>query len=223
MIMSKKEKIFRTTKEVLKTAKRRKTSSTRWLQRQINDPYVRQAQAEGKRSRAAYKIIQIDEKYKIFNLGDSVLDLGAAPGSWTEVALERAGGFTLAIDVLDMDSIKKAVILKADLQEEESVDLIKKLSVDKFDVVLSDMAASTTGHKSTDHIRTQALAELAALYAVDFLKKGGTFCAKVFQGGTHGDLLLELKKNFKTIKHYKPDASRKGSPETYVIAKGFQE
>ena len=223
MIMSKKEKIFRTTKEVLKTAKRRKTSSTRWLQRQINDPYVRQAQAEGKRSRAAYKIIQIDEKYKIFNLGDSVLDLGAAPGSWTEVALERAGGFTLAIDILDMDSIKKAVILKADLQEEESVDLIKKLSVDKFDVVLSDMAASTTGHKSTDHIRPQALAELAALYAVDFLKKGGTFCAKVFQGGTHGDLLLELKKNFKTIKHYKPDASRKGSPETYVIAKGFQE
>ncbi len=223
MIMSKKEKIFRTTKEVLKTAKRRKTSSTRWLQRQINDPYVRQAQAEGKRSRAAYKIIQIDERYKIFNLGDSVLDLGAAPGSWTEVALERAGGFTLAIDILDMDSIKKAVILKADLQEEESVDLIKKLSVDKFDVVLSDMAASTTGHKSTDHIRTQALAELAALYAVDFLKKGGTFCAKVFQGGTHGDLLLELKKNFKTIKHYKPDASRKGSPETYVIAKGFQE
>ena len=221
--MSKKEKIFRTTKEVLKTAKRRKSSSTRWLQRQINDPYVRQAQAEGKRSRAAYKIIQIDERYKIFNLGDSVLDLGAAPGSWTEVALERAGGFTLAIDILDMDSIKKAVILKADLQEEESVELIKKLSVDKFDIVLSDMAASTTGHKSTDHIRTQALAELAALYAVDFLKKGGTFCAKVFQGGTHGDLLLDLKKNFKTIKHYKPDASRKGSPETYVIAKGFQE
>ena len=221
--MSKKEKIFRTTKEVLKTAKRRKSSSTRWLQRQINDPYVRQAQAEGKRSRAAYKIIQIDERYKIFNLGNSVLDLGAAPGSWTEVALERAGGFTLAVDILDMDSIKKAVILKADLQEEESVELIKKLSVDKFDIVLSDMAASTTGHKSTDHIRTQALAELAALYAVDFLKKGGTFCAKVFQGGTHGDLLLDLKKNFKTIKHYKPDASRKGSPETYVIAKGFQE
>ena len=221
--MSKKEKIFRTTKEVLKTAKRRKSSSTRWLQRQINDPYVRQAQAEGKRSRAAYKIMQIDKKYKIFNLGDSVLDLGAAPGSWTEVALERAGGFTLAVDILDMDNINKAVILKADLQEEDSAELIRKLSINKFDIVLSDMAASTTGHKSTDHIRTQALAELAALYAVDFLKKGGTFCAKVFQGGTHGDLLIELKKNFKTIKHYKPDASRKGSPETYVIAKGFQE
>ena len=221
--MSKKEKIFRTTKEVLKTAKRRKSSSTRWLQRQINDPYVRQAQAEGKRSRAAYKIIQIDEKYKIFNLGDSVLDLGAAPGSWTEVALEKAGGFTLAVDILDMDNINKAVILKADLQEEDSAELIRKLSINMFDIVLSDMAASTTGHKSTDHIRTQALAELAALYAVDFLKKGGIFCAKVFQGGTHGDLLIELKKNFKTIKHYKPDASRKGSPETYVIAKGFQE
>ena len=221
--MSKKEKIFRTTKEVLKTAKRRKSSSTRWLQRQINDPYVRQAQAEGKRSRAAYKIIQIDEKYKIFKLGDSVLDLGAAPGSWTEVALERGGGFTLAVDILDMNNINKAVILKADLQEEDSAELIRKLSINKFDIVLSDMAASTTGHKSTDHIRTQALAELAALYAVDFLKKGGTFCAKVFQGGTHGDLLIELKKNFKTIKHYKPDASRKGSPETYVIAKGFQE
>ena len=221
--MSKKEKIFRTTKEVLKTAKRRKSSSTRWLQRQINDPYVRQAQAEGKRSRAAYKIIQIDEKYKIFNLGDSVLDLGAAPGSWTEVALERGGGFTLAVDILDMNNINKAVILKADLQEEDSAELIRKLSINKFDIVLSDMAASTTGHKSTDHIRTQALAELAALYAVDFLKKGGIFCAKVFQGGTHGDLLIELKKNFKTIKHYKPDASRKGSPETYVIAKGFQE
>ena len=221
--MSKKEKIFRTTKEVLKTAKRRKSSSTRWLQRQINDPYVRQAQAEGKRSRAAYKIIQIDEKYKIFNLGDSVLDLGAAPGSWTEVALERGGGFTLAVDILDMNNINKAVILKADLQEEDSAELIRKLSINMFDIVLSDMAASTTGHKSTDHIRTQALAELAALYAVDFLKKGGTFCAKVFQGGTHGDLLIELKKNFKMIKHYKPDASRKGSPETYLIAKGFQE
>ena len=220
--MSKKEKIFRTTKEVLKTAKRRKSSSTRWLQRQINDTYVRQAQAEGKRSRAAYKIIQIDEKYKIFNEGNSALDLGAAPGSWTEVAIERAGGFVLAVDILDMDNMDRAVILKTDLQEEDSVGLINKLAVEKFDVVLSDMAASTTGHKSTDHIRTQALAELAALYAIDFLKPGGTFCTKVFQGGTHNDLLLNLKNNFKKIKHYKPDASRKGSPETYLIAREFK-
>ena len=220
--MTKKEKIFRTTKEVVKTARRRKNSSTRWLQRQINDPYVRQAQAEGKRSRAAYKIIQIDEKFNIFDKGNSVLDLGAAPGSWTEVALERAGGITVAVDILDMDDIKNAIILKADLSDEESSDLIKKLSNEKFDVVLSDMAASTTGHKQTDHIRTQALAELAALYAIEFLKPGGIFCSKVFQGGTHGDLLLNLKSNFKSIKHFKPDASRKGSPETYVIAKDFK-
>ena len=220
--MIKKGKIFRTTKEVVKTARRRKNSSTRWLQRQINDPYVRQAQAEGKRSRAAYKIIQIDEKFNIFGKGNSVLDLGAAPGSWTEVALERAGGITVAIDILDMDDIKNAIILKADLSDEESSYLIKKLSNEKFDVVLSDMASSTTGHKQTDHIRTQALAELAALYAIEFLKPGGVFCAKVFQGGTHSDLLLNLKSNFKSIKHFKPHASRKGSPETYVIAKDFK-
>ena len=220
--MTKKEKIFRTTKEVVKTARRRKNSSTRWLQRQINDPYVRQAQAEDRRSRAAYKIIQIDEKFNIFDKGNSVLDLGAAPGSWTEVALERAGGITVAVDILDMDDIKNAIILKADLSDEISSDLIKKLSNEKFDVVLSDMAASTTGHKQTDHIRTQALAELAALYAIEFLKPGGIFCTKVFQGGTHSDLLLNLKSNFKSIKHFKPDASRKGSPETYVIAKDFK-
>ena len=219
--MTKKGKIFRTTKEVVKTARRRKNSSTRWLQRQINDPYVRQAKAEGKRSRAAYKIIQIDEKFNIFNKGNSVLDLGAAPGSWTEVALERAGGITVAVDILDMDNIKNAIILKADLSNEDSSDLIKNLINEKFDVVLSDMAAPTTGHKQTDHVRTQALAELAALYAIEFLKPGGIFCAKVFQGGTHSDLLLNLKNNFKSIKHFKPDASRKGSPETYVIAKDF--
>ena len=220
--MTKKEKIFRTTKEVIKTAKRRKNSSTRWLQRQINDPYVRQAQAEGRRSRAAYKIIQIDEKFNIFKKGNSVLDLGAAPGSWTEVALNKAGGVTVAVDILEMEDIKNAIILKADLSDENSSNLIKKLNNEKFDIVLSDMAASTTGHKQTDHIRTQALAELAASYAVEFLRTGGVFCAKVFQGGTHGDLLLNLKSNFKSIKHFKPDASRKGSPETYVIAKDFK-
>ena len=220
--MTKKEKIFRTTKEVVKTARRRKNSSTRWLQRQINDPYVRQAQAEGKRSRAAYKIIQIDEKFNIFQKGNSVLDLGAAPGSWTEVALDRAGGVTVAVDILEMEDIKNAIILKADLSDENSSNLIKKLNNEKFDIVLSDMAASTTGHKQTDHIRTQALAELAALYAIEFLKPGGIFCAKVFQGETHGDILLNLKSNFKSIKHFKPDASRKGSPETYVIARDFK-
>ena len=220
--MTKKEKIFRTTKEVVKTARRRKNSSTRWLQRQINDPYVRQAQSEGKRSRAAYKIIQIDEKFNIFKKGDSVLDLGAAPGSWTEVALEKSGGLVVAVDILDMTDIKNALILKADLSDENSSNLIRKLNNEKFNIVLSDMAASTTGHKQTDHIRTQALAELAAIYATEFLKPGGIFCAKVFQGGTHGELLLSLKNNFKSIKHFKPDASRKASPETYLIAKDFK-
>lgn len=220
--MTKKEKIFRTTKEVVKTARRRKNSSTRWLQRQINDPYVRQAQSEGKRSRAAYKIIQIDEKFNIFKKDDSVLDLGAAPGSWTEVALEKSGGLIVAVDILDMTDIKNALILKADLSDENSSNLIRKLNNEKFDIVLSDMAASTTGHKQTDHIRTQALAELAAIYATEFLKPGGIFCAKVFQGGTHGELLLSLKNNFKSIKHFKPDASRKASPETYLIAKDFK-
>ena len=220
--MTKKEKIFRTTKEVVKTARRRKNSSTRWLQRQINDPYVRLAQSEGKRSRAAYKIIQIDEKFNIFKKGDSVLDLGAAPGSWTEVALEKSGGLVVAVDILDMTDIKNALILKADLSDENSSNLIRKLNSEKFDIVLSDMAASTTGHKQTDHIRTQALAELAAIYATEFLKPGGIFCAKVFQGGTHGELLLSLKNNFKSIKHFKPDASRKASPETYLIAKDFK-
>ncbi|RPF90637.1 MAG: RlmE family RNA methyltransferase [Rhizobiales bacterium TMED168] len=220
--MTKKEKIFRTTKEVVKTARRRKNSSTRWLQRQINDPYVRLAQSEGKRSRAAYKIIQIDEKFNIFKKGDSVLDLGAAPGSWTEVALEKSGGLIVAVDILDMTDIKNALILKADLSDENSSNLIRKLNSEKFNIVLSDMAASTTGHKQTDHIRTQALAELAAIYATEFLKPGGIFCAKVFQGGTHGELLLSLKNNFKSIKHFKPDASRKASPETYLIAKDFK-
>ena len=220
--MTKKEKIFRTTKEVVKTARRRKNSSTRWLQRQINDPYVRLAQSEGKRSRAAYKIIQIDEKFNIFKKGDSVLDLGAAPGSWTEVALEKSGGLVVAVDILDMTDIKNALILKADLSDENSSNLIRKLNSEKFNIVLSDMAASTTGHKQTDHIRTQALAELAAIYAIEFLKPGGIFCAKVFQGGTHGELLLSLKNNFKSIKHFKPDASRKASPETYLIAKDFK-
>lgn len=220
--MTKKEKIFRTTKEVVKTARRRKNSSTRWLQRQINDPYVRLAQSEGKRSRAAYKIIQIDEKFNIFKKDDSVLDLGAAPGSWTEVALEKSGGLIVAVDILDMTDIKNALILKADLSDENSSNLIRKLNNEKFNIVLSDMAASTTGHKQTDHIRTQALAELAAIYAIEFLKPGGIFCAKVFQGGTHGELLLSLKNNFKSIKHFKPDASRKASPETYLIAKDFK-
>ena len=220
--MIKKQKPYKRLKEKVKTAKKRKVSSTRWLQRQLNDPYVKQSKAEGRRSRAAYKLIQIDEKFKILKPNQTVLDLGAAPGSWSEVIASISNTKIIAIDKLDMDPISGAEVLKLDLSTEEAFNKIKEYLNKKVDVVLSDMASDTTGHKSTDHIRTQELAELAADYAINFLKKGGSFCSKVFQGGTHQTLLELLKKNFETVKHFKPEASRKESPENYVIAKGFK-
>jgi len=220
--MIKKQKPYKRLKEKVKTAKKRKVSSTRWLQRQLNDPYVKQSKAEGRRSRAAYKLIQIDEKFKILKPNQTVLDLGAAPGSWSEVIASISNTKIIAIDKLDMDPISGVEVLKLDLSTEEAFNKIKEYLNKKVDVVLSDMASDTTGHKSTDHIRTQELAELAADYAINFLKKGGSFCSKVFQGGTHQALLELLKKNFETVKHFKPEASRKESPENYVIAKGFK-
>ena len=220
--MIKKQKPYKRLKEKVKTAKKRKISSTRWLQRQLNDPYVKQSKAEGRRSRAAYKLIQIDEKFKILKPNQTVLDLGAAPGSWSEVIAGISNTKVIAIDKLDMDPVSGVEVLKLDLSREEAFNKIKEYLNKKVDVVLSDMASDTTGHKSTDHIRTQELAELAADYAINFLKKGGSFCSKVFQGGTHQALLELLKKNFETVKHFKPEASRKESPENYVIAKGFK-
>ena len=220
--MIKKQKPYKRLKEKVKTAKKRKVSSTRWLQRQLNDPYVKQSKAEGRRSRAAYKLIQIDEKFKILKPNQTVLDLGAAPGSWSEVIAGISNTKVIAIDKLDMDPVSGVEVLKLDLSREEAFNKIKEYLNKKVDVVLSDMASDTTGHKSTDHIRTQELAELAADYAINFLKKGGSFCSKVFQGGTHQALLELLKKNFETVKHFKPEASRKESPENYVIAKGFK-
>ena len=220
--MIKKQKPYKRLKETVKTAKKRKISSTRWLQRQLNDPYVKQSKAEGRRSRAAYKLIQIDEKFKILKPNQIILDLGAAPGSWSEVIASISNTKVIAIDKLDMDPMSGVKVLKLDLSTEEAFNKIKEYLNKKVDVVLSDMASDTTGHKSTDHIRTQELAELAADYAINFLKKGGSFCSKVFQGGTHQALLELLKKNFKTVKHFKPEASRKESPENYVIAKGFK-
>ena len=219
--MIKKQKTYKRLKEKVKTAKKRKISSTRWLQRQLNDPYVKQSKAEGRRSRAAYKLIQINEKFDLLRPNQVVLDLGSAPGSWSEVVSQIKGNKVVAVDKLEMDPISGVEIFNLDLSLQESFDQIRKV-VTEVDLVLSDMASDTTGHKSTDHIRTQELAELAADYALDFLKTGGSFCSKVFQGGTHQTLLDILKKNFNTIKHYKPDASRKGSPENYVIAKGFK-
>ena len=220
--MIKKQKPYKRLKEKVKTAKKRKISSTRWLQRQLNDPYVKQSKAEGRRSRAAYKLIQIDEKFKILKPNQIILDLGAAPGSWSEVIASISNTKVIAIDKLDMDPMSGVKVLKLDLSTEEAFNKIKEYLNKKVDVVLSDMASDTTGHKSTDHIRTQELAELAADYAINLLKKGGSFCSKVFQGGTHQTLLELLKKNFETVKHFKPEASRKESPENYVIAKGFK-
>ena len=193
--MIKKQKPYNRLIEKVKTAKKRKISSTRWLQRQLNDPYVKKSKSEGRRSRAAYKLIQIDEKFSLLKPNQIVLDLGAAPGSWSEVVNQVKGNKVIAVDKLDMDPISGVQFLKLDLSLQESFDEISKI-ISKVDLVLSDMASDTTGHKSTDHIRTQELAELAADYALNFLNAGGSFCSKVFQGGTHQALLDTLKRIF---------------------------
>ncbi|MEC9201068.1 MAG: RlmE family RNA methyltransferase [Pseudomonadota bacterium] len=212
----------------VKTAKGRKISSTRWLERQLNDPYVAQAQKEGYRSRAAYKLIEIDNKYKLLKPGQCVVDLGCAPGGWTQVAVERtksdrnSGAYVIGIDIQDVDIIAGAEILKMDFMDDAAPDEICNLASRSPDLVLSDMAAAVTGHKNTDHLRTIALAEAAAYFAIENLAPDGAFCAKVFQGGTEADLLSELKKNFMRVIHVKPKASRKESSELYVIALGFK-
>ena len=212
----------------VKTAKGRKISSTRWLERQLNDPYVAQAQKEGYRSRAAYKLIEIDNKYKLLKPGQCVVDLGCAPGGWTQVAVKRtksdrnSGAYVIGIDIQDVDMIAGAEILKMDFMDDAAPDEICNLASRSPDLVLSDMAAAVTGHKNTDHLRTITLAEAAAYFAIENLAPDGAFCAKVFQGGTEADLLSELKKNFTRVIHVKPKASRKESSELYVIALGFK-
>ena len=212
----------------VKTAKGRKISSTRWLERQLNDPYVAQAQKDGYRSRAAYKLIEIDDKYKLLKPGQCVVDLGCAPGGWTQVAVKRtrsdrnSGAYVIGIDIQDVDMIAGAEILKMDFMDDAAPDEICNLAGRAPDLVLSDMAAAVTGHKNTDHLRTIALAEAAAYFAIENLAPDGAFCAKVFQGGTEADLLSELKKNFTRVIHVKPKASRKESSELYVIALGFK-
>ena len=212
----------------VKTAKGRKISSTRWLERQLNDPYVAQAQKEGYRSRAAYKLIEIDDKYKLLKPGQCVVDLGCAPGGWTQVAVKRtksdrnSGAYVIGIDIQDVDMIAGAEILKMDFMDDAAPDEICNLAGRAPNLVLSDMAAAVTGHKNTDHLRTIALAEAAAYFAIENLVTDGAFCAKVFQGGTEADLLSELKKNFTRVIHVKPKASRKESSELYVIALGFK-
>lgn len=211
----------------VKTAKGRKISSTRWLERQLNDPYVEKARAEGYRSRAAYKIKEIDERFGIFQRGQCVVDLGCAPGGWLQVAVDRTAalknrGHVVGIDIQDMDPVPGAEVMKLDFMDDEAPSIVKELAGRQVDVVLSDMAAPVTGHRNTDHLRTIALAETAAWFAFEVLKPGGSFCAKVFQGGTEGDLLRDLKANFNRVMHFKPKSSRKESVELYVVGLDFK-
>ena len=212
----------------VKTAKGRKLSSTLWLQRQLNDPYVKQAKAEGYASRAAYKIKEMDDRYHILKKGKRVIDLGAAPGGWTQVSVERTGSspedvLVVGIDYLNMMHVPGAVILEKDFLDDDAPDaLIEALGGHPPDIVLSDMAAPTTGHKRTDHLRTMYLVEVALDFALKVLKPGGHFLSKTFQGGTEAELLNLLKHNFQEIHHVKPPASRDGSVELYLFARNFK-
>ncbi|MBL6458783.1 RlmE family RNA methyltransferase [Belnapia sp. T6] len=206
----------------LKTAKKRSIGSQRWLERQLNDPYVRAAQQQGLRSRAAFKLIELDERFHLLKPGMRVVDLGAAPGGWTQVVAQRGGSRIVALDLLPMDPLPGAIMLQGDFQEEAAERAVLEALDGQADLVLSDMAPNTTGHGATDHLRIIALAELALDFALKVLAPGGGFVAKVFQGGTEKDLLDQLKRNFATVRHGKPPASRKDSAELYVVATGFR-
>ncbi|MBA3069696.1 MAG: RlmE family RNA methyltransferase [Hyphomonas sp.] len=200
----------------------RTESSKKWIERQLQDPYVRKAMDAGFRSRAAYKLLEIDEATQILKKGQRVIDLGCAPGGWIQVALHKGVGEVVGIDLLPVDPIDGARIFLGDVNEPRDVEKVLAALSGPPDLILSDMAANTTGHKQTDHLRTVALVELAVDFAIAHLAPGGSFCSKVFQGGTTKDLLTTLKTHFRTVKHIKPPASRAGSPEIYVVAKGFK-
>lgn len=211
----------------VKTARKRSLSSTLWLERQLNDPYVAQAKRDGFRSRAAYKLIEIEQRYPFFRPGQRIVDLGAAPGGWSQVAASRIGaaegrGSIVGIDLLPIDPLSHVTFAQLDFLDETAPDRLKAMLGGHADVVLSDMAANTTGHKKTDHLRIIGLAELAADFACEVLAPGGIFLSKVFQGGTEGQLLKRLKSDFANVRHVKPQASRAGSAELYVLATGFR-
>jgi len=216
----------------VKTARGRKLSSTLWLDRQLNDPYVKRAVAENLRARAAYKLIEIDDKFHILKPGMRVVDLGSAPGGWSLVAAERVNstgvkknktqGFVLGIDLQEVAPIDGAPQIQLDFMDDGADDIVKEALNGHADVVLSDMAAKATGHKATDHLRIVALCETAALFARDTLAEGGAFIAKVLQGGADGELVTALKRDFKTVRHFKPPASRSDSSEMYLVATGFK-
>ena len=225
--MTKSAKLIRGRKALtvkVKTSKYRKTSSNRWLERQLNDPYVSESKRLGYRSRAAFKLIQLDEKYHFLGKGKTIVDLGCAPGGWTQIAVERnkGTGQVIGIDILETTPVEGATLICQDFTSNDAPDKLKALLNGPADIVMSDMAANTTGHQQTDHLRTIALVEAAYEFAKEVLAEGGIFIAKVFQGGAEGELLADMKSHFSSVSHFKPDASHQTSPETYVVARGFK-
>ena len=211
----------------VKMTPKRTVASARWLERQLNDPYVAQARREGYRSRAAYKLLEIDDKYKMLKRGERIVDLGAAPGGWSQVAAERVGahggrGRVLAIDLLALDPIDGVEFRQMDFHDRKAPDQLREWLGGLADGVLSDMAANATGHRKTDQLRIIGLVELAADFASEVLAPGGFFLAKVLQGGAEGELLARLKRDFATVRHVKPKASRADSAELYLLATGFR-
>jgi 23S rRNA (uridine2552-2'-O)-methyltransferase len=207
----------------IKTAKGRKPSSTRWLERQLNDPYVRRAKAENYRSRAAFKLLELDERFGLLKGAKAVVDLGIAPGGWSQVVRRKVPlGRVVGIDLLPTDPIEGVAILQMDFTDETAPDQLKDALGGEADLVLSDMAANTVGHQQTDHLRTMALVEAGLLFATDVLRPGGAYVAKVLAGGADNQLVAEMKRHFTSVKHAKPPASRKDSSEWYVIAQGFK-
>lgn len=206
----------------LKAAGSMKPSSRKWLTRQLNDPYVEAARARGYRSRAAFKLIELDEKYGLIGKGCRVVDLGAAPGGWTQIALDRGAAQVVGVDLLPIDPIPGAILLQGDFQDDAIEASLREALGGRADLVLSDMAPNTTGHMGTDHLRIMGLAELALDFALKTLDPGGAFVTKLFQGGAQSDLLTQLKQRFTTVKHAKPAASRKDSRELYLIATGLK-
>lgn len=211
----------------VKSGGRRKLSSKLWLERQLNDPYVAKAKRDGYRSRAAYKLLEIDDKYRVLKSGMTVVDLGAAPGGWSQIAAKRVGsvdgkGRVIAIDLLEMGEIAGVTFAQLDFLAEDAPEKLLAMMGGRADVVMSDMAANTTGHRKTDQLRIIGLVEAAALFASEVLNPGGTFLAKVFQSGADAELLAQLKRDFSSVRHVKPASSRQDSSERYVLAMGFR-
>jgi 23S rRNA (uridine2552-2'-O)-methyltransferase len=211
----------------VRTGGKRKLSSKLWLERQLNDPYVAQAKRDGYRSRAAYKLLEIDDKYHVLKPGMTVVDLGAAPGGWSQIAARRVGadagkGKVIAIDLLEMPEIPGVTFAQLDFHADDAPERLTAMLGGRADVVLSDMAANTTGHRKTDQLRIVGLVEIAAAFAAEVLNPGGAFLAKVFQSGADSDLLAQLKRDYATVRHVKPAASRQDSAERYVLATGFR-